>query len=88
MGVDTVTVISWIIAAAEMLCTLVVAVIAYFLKRELNRVARLEERQRKFELKVAGEYVPKADFHRSNSEIMNKLDKIQDLILDIVKKED
>lgn len=77
---------NWILLGIQFIMTTVAGVIAFFLKRELDRCERNEQHLHEFEHEVTTKYVQKSDFNRSNSEIMKKLDDIQDLVIKIVMK--
>lgn len=49
-------------------------------------VKKVESELSEFKLSVAKDYVTKEDFNETTGQIMNKLDKIMDLIMEINKK--
>ena len=73
----------WLLLAVQLITTIVVGAIGFFLKRELKRYDTLEHRLYKLEVKVAEECVHKDDFNRVNGELLAKVDKIYDLLFDI-----
>ena len=77
---------NWVMLAIELVCTIIVSCISYFLKRELSKVERISDRVHKLEMDVANNYVSKEDFYRSNGEIISKLDYIQDLVIKIYQE--
>lgn len=77
---------NWVMLAIEVVCTIIVSCISFFLKRELNKVEKISDRVHDIEMKMANEYVPKEDFYRSNGEIINRLEYIQGLVLKIYQE--
>lgn len=73
----------WLLLAVQLITTIVVGAIGFFLKRELKKNDVMENRLHKLEVKVAEEYVHKDDFNRVNGELLAKVDKIYDLLFEI-----
>ena len=73
--------LSIILAIVQIIATIVTGIIAFFLKRELNRVEGISRDLGKFKTKVAEEYVRKDDYNRANGEIMHRLDTIQEMLI-------
>lgn len=74
---------NWILAAVQVIVTLITGTIGFFLKRELGRVDNVLHSQRKLELKIADKYVTKDDYNRSIGELLAKTDKIYDMLYEL-----
>lgn len=82
----------------QLAVTLGIGICAYLMQRSISsidkknaehdeKIKTVNTELNDFKLEVSKEYVTKNDFNETTGQIMNKLDKIMDLIMEINKRE-
>lgn len=76
-------IVNWVIAGVQLICTIIVGGLGFFLKRELNKAEQAMSEVKDLKTKMAEEYVRKEDYNVSIGEILRRLDKIQDMLFEM-----
>lgn len=77
---------NWVLAAVQVITTVVVGIIGFYMKRDAKKTDRVAEDLPKFKLEVAENYVRKDDYNRNQSEIIRRLDKLQEMLVKALTK--
>ena len=77
---------NWVLAAVQVITTVVVGIIGFYMKRDAKKTDRVAEDLPRFKLEVAENYVRKDDYNRNQSEIIRRLDKLQEMLVKALTK--
>nr|DAZ26048.1 MAG TPA: protein of unknown function (DUF5325) [Caudoviricetes sp.] len=79
-------IVNWVIAGVQLICTIIVGGLGFFLKRELNKAEQAMSEVKDLRTKMAEEYVRKEDYNRDSGEILRRLENIQNMLFEIIKE--
>lgn len=77
---------NWVLTLIQVSMTVIVGIIGFYLKRDSKRSDKCEKDIQDFRLEVSKNYVRKDDYNRNQSEIIRRLDKLQDMLVKALTK--